>query len=531
MAAGQDSFAGGFDAPAVRAVEDRIEQRGLDASRLHAGLLRDVLELHSLHQRSGMSLMTPTQVALLLRCSESRAGRLLHEACGLSELSGGFAALETGLLQPEQCLPLVTQLAPLTLPQRRELWQRLIQRLQHNQATGGVLPPARLTELLRTWVIEIAPRDAAERRQRAEEQRRLEYRRREDGLADIFLLGIRVADAHAVLQTIREASAPVTGWDERTADQRRLDAAVDVLLGRDVLGTEGVRCRTRCDCRPGEPAPCGATIVVHVPLDAALGTTDQAAELVGHGPIEPDLLQHLMANNPTLRPLFVDDHGVPVGVGNARQTRRPPGGDEAGLRAALLQLAAMRPSTLFPRDPDDHGPPGAPSALSHPPRAPGPYVVSGLLRKLIFARAPRCEMPGCGVRAANCDAEHDLAHPDGPTCSCNLGPCCRRHHRVKQLGWTKTRHRDGGHPRGPSACCRRSPWRTLSRSSTRASASCFSGCRSMTPRPTSSVGRTASQSSATRTTRIATPGGAMTSMTPTRGCPPRLTPFVRRVHR
>ena len=25
----------------------------------------------------------------------------------------------------------------------------------------------------------------------------------------------------------------------------------------------------------------------------------------------------------------------------------------------------------------------------------------------------------------------------------NLGPCCRRHHRVKQCGWTKTRHRNG----------------------------------------------------------------------------------------
>ncbi len=65
------------------------------------------------------------------------------------------------------------------------------------------------------------------------------------------------------------------------------------------------------------------------------------------------------------------------------------------------------------------------------------------LRRLLDLRSPRCEWPGCGVRAVRCDAEHDIAWPDGPTCACNLGPCCRRHHRVKQTGWTKTRHDDG----------------------------------------------------------------------------------------
>jgi hypothetical protein len=41
--------------------------------------------------------------------------------------------------------------------------------------------------------------------------------------------------------------------------------------------------------------------------------------------------------------------------------------------------------------------------------------------------------------AQACDDEHDTAWPDGPTCACNLGPCCRRHHRAKQEGWTKLR--------------------------------------------------------------------------------------------
>ena len=54
-------------------------------------------------------------------------------------------------------------------------------------------------------------------------------------------------------------------------------------------------------------------------------------------------------------------------------------------------------------------------------------------------RRALCEWPGCGVRASGCDLDHDTAWPTGPTCACNLGPLCRRHHRIKQTGWLKTR--------------------------------------------------------------------------------------------
>ena len=50
-----------------------------------------------------------------------------------------------------------------------------------------------------------------------------------------------------------------------------------------------------------------------------------------------------------------------------------------------------------------------------------------------------------GLRCA-CGGVRRRARPGwplGPTCACNLGPCCRRHHRVKQCGWVKIRHLDG----------------------------------------------------------------------------------------
>jgi len=80
----------------------------------------------------------------------------------------------------------------------------------------------------------------------------------------------------------------------------------------------------------------------------------------------------------------------------------------------------------------------------HPTGPPGPYRVPARLRTFLQIRRPLCEWPGCGARAVRCDLDHDVAWPAGPTCPCNLGPACRRHHQVKQLGWTKERLRDAG---------------------------------------------------------------------------------------
>jgi hypothetical protein len=70
----------------------------------------------------------------------------------------------------------------------------------------------------------------------------------------------------------------------------------------------------------------------------------------------------------------------------------------------------------------------------------------------VRARAPRCEWPACGRRACHdnltgdtpaCDLDHDQPWPYGPTSAFNLVPLCRRHHRIKQLSWTKHRRPDG----------------------------------------------------------------------------------------
>ena len=270
---------------------------------------------------------------------------------------------------------------------------------------------------------------------------------------DLFAYGFRGPDMQAILSRIALRSQPVSMWDERTADQRRFDAMRDLLLGRESLPMTGqdepdeahthAGGAAACGCLPGSAAPCGAEVLVHMRREAGLGTSDEPALLVGHGPIEPDLLQDLLLAGPRLRAVWTDEHGVPIAVDS--RVVQVPRGDAAALRQALLDLAERPPPEAQPRAPGDHAPPPSDTdtCALHPADQPGPYRPPRRIRRLLKARATRCEWPGCGARAQRCDDEHDLAWPAGASCACNLGPCCRHHHRVKQLGWVKTRHVDG----------------------------------------------------------------------------------------
>ena len=419
-----------------------------DRGGIHVASLRALLAMHAVNTASGMGFSTVPHAALAMGCSEHRAGKLLSEALGLAELPGGLEAVECGLLSVEQSATVVSQLAPVPLEVRLAVWRRLQARL----CEQGVLPPARLSELLRRWIGQTDPEGAQERRRSAEDGRRVDYRRREDGLGDLFAFGFRGPDLQAVLSRVAVRSAPVGIWDDRTADQRRFDALKDLLLGRESLPLEAERpaCAAAgsaapCGCLPGAPVPCGVEVLVHLRWETGLGMSDEPAELVGHGPLEPDLLQDLLLAAPRLRAVWTDEHGVPVAVDD--RVVVPPRGDPQALRQALLDLAERPPPVRQPRAPDDHDgmgtAPADPAPNQHPPGAPGPYRPPRRVRRLMNVRAPRCEWPGCGARAVRCDAEHDRAWPDGPTCACNLGPCCRRHHRVKQCGWAKTRHLGG----------------------------------------------------------------------------------------
>jgi hypothetical protein len=438
------------------ATELALEVERDERSAAHARLLTKVLQLSAVWH--GDPTDAPTldrkalvisQVALLMGCSEGQAGGWLRTGQGLVELPGAMEALGCGLLTPETAATVVRSLSVLEPPDRLVVWHRLQALLVDDADKGTVRTPARLADRLLRWVLQ-ADADAVGRRRRARAERRVEYRRREDGLVDLTVFGIEPAQARAALSRIARLSAPWPG-DERTADQRRADAVVDLLLGRVGSCTGD---QAPCGCVAGEGAPCGADLMVLLPIGAALGTTDEVAELVGHGPVDAEQTEMLLRAAPRLHPVWVDDGGVPVALGAPVRISR---GDSAGAEMALRRMAASAPpAERFPRHRHDHRAPGGPpdghpsaamtreeSACEHPPDQPGSYRPSPRLRRFTAVRAPLCEWASCGQAAVSCDSEHDLAWPHGPTCACNLGPLCRRHHRIKQallaLGGRKTR--------------------------------------------------------------------------------------------
>lgn len=77
--------------------------------------------------------------------------------------------------------------------------------------------------------------------------------------------------------------------------------------------------------------------------------------------------------------------------------------------------------------------------------APEPrYAPSTALARLCLARDPRSLFPTSSVPSWRTDLDHRQPHATGgPTSPTNLGPLDRGAHRLKQHGFTWTRHPDG----------------------------------------------------------------------------------------
>jgi hypothetical protein len=63
------------------------------------------------------------------------------------------------------------------------------------------------------------------------------------------------------------------------------------------------------------------------------------------------------------------------------------------------------------------------------------YTPSPRLREQVLITHPSCVFPGCTRPSRGCDLDHVIPWDQGgPTCSCNLVPACRFHHRLKTHG-------------------------------------------------------------------------------------------------
>jgi len=215
-----------LDVAEVNRLSDALEAGERDRSVRHGEQLLTILTLDRVYARAGMGLGTAAQVALLLTCSEHRANQLLSDARVLDRL-GALPAMRDGLLTVEQARVVVDVLGPLeSLGLAASLWERLQTRLVLDAERDGVLPPARLRELLQRWLLAADPDGAAERRKAAQrETTDVQAWRREGGLEDLALRGLTSPSAQAILDRICQHSDPIGPYDRRSEGQRRLEAA------------------------------------------------------------------------------------------------------------------------------------------------------------------------------------------------------------------------------------------------------------------------------------------------------------------
>jgi len=72
------------------------------------------------------------------------------------------------------------------------------------------------------------------------------------------------------------------------------------------------------------------------------------------------------------------------------------------------------------------------------------YSPPAALRDHLRVSYPTCTGPGCVRPAHQCDQDHVVPFPQGPTNNENLRPACRPHHRAKTHGGWQIEHLEGG---------------------------------------------------------------------------------------
>jgi Domain of unknown function (DUF222) len=204
--------------------------------------------------------------------------------------------------------------------------------------------------------------------------------------------------------------------------------------------------------RPGQSAPPPANLNLIIPIGTLVGWSTTPAQAGGFGLLDPDETRALTAaasRHPRTRwsVTLVDPQGHAIAHGRARGQHpweppphetppAPPPEASPPTRGAPMptadqaaQLAKLNQALAVIFDPI------AQDTCDHA-GAENRYTPGRRLKDLVRARTQICDAPGCNAQAIYGDLDHTTPYPDGPTCQCNLGPKCRRHHRAKQApGW------------------------------------------------------------------------------------------------
>lgn len=218
----------------------------------------------------------------------------------------------------------------------------------------------------------------------AVEKRRVDIDPGPPGVTDIWARA-RAADAAAFDAALNVLADGVCRGDPRTKAQRRADAIGALAMGRPLACQCG---QDNCPAIEVTAAPVNGKFVIHVIADRAglAGDPRALALLSDHGLIPGEQIAQLVAGGATVK-----------------RVKIPPAQAEPG----------YRPSTA--------------------------------LADFVRCRDLTCRFPGCNVPAVDCDIDHTVPWPAGPTHPSNLKLLCRFHHLLKTFhsGWSDFQLPDG----------------------------------------------------------------------------------------
>jgi hypothetical protein len=295
------------DAVRLLAARDRL------VSHLQAARAADIAEVVS---RSGDDFgdFAALEVGAALHLTRIAVqGEVTFAVDVTSRLPGVGALLEAGRIDQRRARVLADGTAHLPVDMARSIVAEVADR-------APSLTTGQLRALLKRRCIAVDPADAAARLGHAVEQRRVVLDSTVDGSANLRLLDIPPDAAVAARDRIDDFARSLPD-DGRTMDQRRADAAIDILCGR------------------GHP-PRRGTVDLTVDLATLLGLAESPGDLAGWGPVVADVARQIAGKHVDGRwqASVIDDDGDPCAVA----VRRRPTASQA------RQVRARNRTCVFP---------------------------------------------------------------------------------------------------------------------------------------------------------------------------------------
>lgn len=360
---------------------------------------------------------TCAQVALALRQSPRAAEQVVADSHLLTQWPATADAWERGRIDVATARAISDEASLVT-----EEYRAVLEAAALAQAEKGAT--ARQVRLFtRRVAIKLDPSAAAERAKAAKVDRGVSKTEVVDDMGELrAVLTAEELKACWGELSARADALPTTdaAGRHRPLEERRADVLVDLILHPD---------RVR-DCTHKDATRWRTDLVISA--STAAGEDDEPAELVGYGLLTAPTARRMAAGS-TWRRLDVDASGQVVAIG----LRQAPPPDQAPADPDDPAAADLRGrvSALL----DD----ASPTTPAH--RSTDRYRPTVAITEQVVARHQHCRFPGCRRPSADCDLDHGDAYgKGGETCSCNLIPLCRFHHRVKHLvGWSIEIHADG----------------------------------------------------------------------------------------